>query len=428
MEQFVLVPASVYNKSVTTQSVTKQELPKYKAEQPPTYQIDSLERDTKKKVCTDNLIDKILSCSRIKLSNSQTIILNGVDTGVLISDVTLHLRRKTADVPDIYFTLLNAAGMSPCLVFNQNAKAKDRGSWVTFKVWSQKLQRVYTQGAAAYGSVRTLTKASRLPVSKVRQFLHSKACYTKFTLAARKFKRMRAFARFRNEIWCMDLAYVDKLAKENNGEEYLLVRQDLSDRTVNAKGMKTKDSQETVKSFSSMITKRNRPKKISVDKGTEFAGAFKKFCAAEGIQVYSTICETKAAFAERTIRSLKSILYRYMEDFGYKYIHKLPQFITTLNCRRNSSIDMRPNTVKNCDFMSILYSKPLREFKKPTLKIGDRVRISKNDLPFRKSYKPQFTREVFEIVAIATRKPPTCTIKDEQREVIQGKFLSKRAD
>ncbi len=67
--------------------------------------------------------------------------------------------------------------------------------------------------------------------------------------------------------------------------------------------------------------------------------------------------ETKAAFAERTIRSLKNILYHYMEDFGYKYIHKLPQFITNLNSRRNSSIDMRPNTVKNCDFLSILYSK-----------------------------------------------------------------------
>ena len=131
--------------------------------------------------------------------------------------------------------------------------------------------------------------------------------------------------------------------------------------------------------------------------------------------------ETKSAFAERTIRSLKNILYRYMEDFGYKYIHKLPQFITTLNSRRNSSIDMRPNTVKNCDFMSILYSKPLREFKKPTFKIGDRVRISKYDLPSRKGCKPQFTREVFEIVAIETRKPPICTIKDEQCEVIQGK-------
>ena len=125
----------------------------------------------------------------------------------------------------------------------------------------QKLQRLYTQGTAAYGSVRNLSKASRLPVSKVRQFIHSKDSYAKFTLAARKFKRMRAFARFRNEIWCMDLAYVDKLAKENNGVKYLLVRQDLFDRIVNAKGMKTKDSQETVKAFSSMITKKNRPKK-----------------------------------------------------------------------------------------------------------------------------------------------------------------------
>ena len=69
MEQFVLVPASVYNKRVTTQYITKQELPKNKAEQPPTYQIDSLKRDINKKLfCkTDTLIDKILSCSRIKL-------------------------------------------------------------------------------------------------------------------------------------------------------------------------------------------------------------------------------------------------------------------------------------------------------------------------------------------------------------------------
>ena len=155
----------------------------------------------------------------------------------------------------------------------------------------------------------------------------------------------------------MNLAYVDELAKEDNCVKYLLVRQDLFDRTVNARGVKTKDSQETVTAFSSMITKKESTKKdLGGQKGTEFAGAFKKFCTAEGIQVYSTMSETKAAFAERTIRSLKNILYRYMEGFGYKYIHKLPQFITTLNSRRNRSIDMIPNTVKYCDFMSILYS------------------------------------------------------------------------
>ena len=117
-------------------------------------------------------------------------------------------------------------------------KIEEAGSLSKYE--RQKLQRLYTQGAAAYGSVRNLAKASRIPVSKIRQFLHSKESHTQFTLAARKFKKMRAFARFRNEFWCMDLAYVDKLAKENNGVKYLLVRQDLFDRTVNAKGMKTK--------------------------------------------------------------------------------------------------------------------------------------------------------------------------------------------
>ena len=140
----------------------------------------------------------------------------------------------------------------------------------------QELQRQYTQGGATYGSVRNLVKTSNLSVSKVRQFLHSKPSYTKFTLATRKFKRMKAFARFKNECWCMDLAYVDKLAKDKNGVEYLLVRHDLFDRTVDAKGMKTKDSKVTVRAFLIMITKENRPKTNWVDKGTEFAGEFEK--------------------------------------------------------------------------------------------------------------------------------------------------------
>ena len=120
----------------------------------------------------------------------------------------------------------------------------------------QKLQRLYTQGDAAYVSVRNLVKATSLSVSKVRQILHSKPSYTKFALATRKFKCMKAFARFKIEIWCMDLAYIDKLAKDNNGVKYLLVRRDLFDRNLNAKRMKRKDSKETVRAFSTMITKK----------------------------------------------------------------------------------------------------------------------------------------------------------------------------
>ena len=73
---------------------------------------------------------------------------------------------------------------------------------------------------------------------------------------------MKAFAGFKIEKWCMDMAYVDKLAKDKNSVKNLLVRQDLFDRTVHVKGMKTKDSEETVRAFLTMITKKNHPKKL----------------------------------------------------------------------------------------------------------------------------------------------------------------------
>ena len=136
--------------------------------------------------------------------------------------------------------------------------------------------------------------------------------------------------------------------------------------------------------------------------------------------------EAKATFAERTMRSLKNILYRFMDEHGYKYIHKLSQFVKIFNSRKTRTINMIPNKVKKSDFMSISYGQPIRESTLPKLAIGDKVRISKIDLPFRKGYKPQFTEEIFEIVvAIASRKTPTYTIKDNQNLVIRGKFYEK---
>ena len=147
MDQFVLVPASVYNKSLVTQSVTKHELPKYQPSQKPTYQIDSLKKEINKKLFSkaDSLVDKILSCPRIKLPNSQTLILDGVETEIFLSDFVQHMRRKNADVPDIYFTLLDA-GLSPTLILNQNAKAKERGSWASFKIWASEAAKTVHTG------------------------------------------------------------------------------------------------------------------------------------------------------------------------------------------------------------------------------------------------------------------------------------------
>ncbi len=75
----------------------------------------------------------------------------------------------------------------------------------------------------------------------------------------------------------MDLAHVDKLANDNNGVKYLLVRQDLFDRTVDAKGMKSKDSKETVRAFLSLITKKNRPKNFELTREQNLLESLKSY-------------------------------------------------------------------------------------------------------------------------------------------------------
>ena len=82
MEQYILVPSSVYNKNLITQSVTKQQVPKYQRPQNPTYQIDSLKKEINKKSFfkAGHLVDKIFSCPPIKLSKSQILIMGDVET------------------------------------------------------------------------------------------------------------------------------------------------------------------------------------------------------------------------------------------------------------------------------------------------------------------------------------------------------------
>ena len=61
--------------------------------------------------------------------------------------------------------------------------------------------------------------------------------------------------------------------------------------------------------------------------GNRICWRVEKNCKAEGKQIHFTVSETKAAFAERAMWSLKNIQYRYM-DYGYKYLHKLSKFVS----------------------------------------------------------------------------------------------------
>ena len=173
IEEFVLVPISVYNSNIKKPTVvTKKELPTYQGEEKPTYQIESVKKDINRNLVAkvDSLVDKVSSPPRIKFSNSNFFILDGRDTGVFLTDFAHTLKCKNAEFQDIFFTLLDAADITPSLVSNKNAKKKREGAGFLSRSEKQKLRRLYSEGFAAYGSVKNLRKASKLPFQECNVF------------------------------------------------------------------------------------------------------------------------------------------------------------------------------------------------------------------------------------------------------------------
>ena len=91
----------------------------------------------------------------------------------------------------------------------------------------KQLSKLYTKGSAAFGSIANLKKASGLPRSKVVQYHQSKAPYTKYKQFRKTFPRLKAVAYRRNDIWSVDVVYMDKVAQHNNGVKYLWVALDV---------------------------------------------------------------------------------------------------------------------------------------------------------------------------------------------------------
>ena len=58
--------------------------------------------------------------------------------------------------------------------------------------------------------------------------------------------------------------------------------------------------------------------------------------------------------SERNIRSLKNILYRYLEEnWTYSYLDKLDSFVKTINSRVNRTIKLAPNKVTKKTFRGL---------------------------------------------------------------------------
>ena len=135
MEQFVLIPQQLYEQKFKLH-VYKLDKSDEKVNFVP-QNLDSLHKvitTNTKSFKNESVVDQILKCPRIKLSLSDSILLDGRDTNVAFTDFIYALKRKNIAFPDIYYTILDATGISPSKIVNMDAKSKDRGSWIPFKI------------------------------------------------------------------------------------------------------------------------------------------------------------------------------------------------------------------------------------------------------------------------------------------------------
>ena len=118
----------------------------------------------------------------------------------------------------------------------------------------------YTKGSAAYGSIKNLHKSPKLKPSKVKLFLEGKNAHTKYKKYRNRFPTLKVIAYDINEIWSLDLVYVDKLAKEIKDVKYLLIAVDCLSRYLQVEPLKSKYATTNADAFKKM-TKSKRPKK-----------------------------------------------------------------------------------------------------------------------------------------------------------------------
>ena len=113
---------------------------------------------------------------------------------------------------------------------------------------------------------------------------------TKHKNYRKRFPTLKVIAYDINDIWSLDLAYVDKLAKENKDVKYLFVAVDCLSRYLRVEPLKSKYATITADACKKMIENK-QPEKMWVDAGTEFKGSFSTLCQKKDIEVYETFSE-----------------------------------------------------------------------------------------------------------------------------------------
>lgn len=340
-------------------------------------------------------------------------------------------------------------------VLNMGVSRKRRGHrWTKVKKktkisddqvnWKFYLNSIYTSigraGALSSSPSRLLRELKqryniKIPLMKVKQWLTGKVSHSLHKNLKIKFKRNPTISPDIDYQWQGDLMFLNELSRFNKGYKIALVMIDIVSRYAWGVLLKTKSGPATTEAFKQLLQNAfpRQPLKLQTDKGTEFLNShFQSLLKKQNIGFFTTYSDTKAAVAERFIQTLKKLIYKFLaENNTNVYYDKFQDLIQTYNATYHSSIKFAPKDVSKTNqgevmqnLYGFLWETDTLGKKQNKFKINDFVRISKiHSNLFRKSYKGNWTDEIFKIAEIKNEYGEvTYGIKDLTEKEIMGSF------
>lgn len=290
--------------------------------------------------------------------------------------------------------------------------------------------------SACYSGVERLMSEARkenpnITRDIVEEFLAKQRTYTLYRDVKRKGPKLKTIPCFLNTDWQADLAVLNRLAKENDGNNYLLVCIDVLSRMIYVEPVKTKSPKHMITSFDKIFERTNLvPWRIATDKGTEFVSRpMREYWKRRDIQnITPENPILHATMAERAIRTIKDRLYKMIsETNNTRWVDRIQKLVSAINRSINKTTGMRPVDV-NYNNAKELYDRLYRNYlhnrvdKKTKFKVGDTVRIEKHKAMFTKG-DTKFTDEIFRIDKVNTKRIPIVyRLKDLKGEPISGIF------
>ena len=232
----------------------------------------------------------------------------------------------------------------------------------------------------------------------------------------------------------IDLIDMRKYSKHIEKNNWIITMIEIFSRHAFTIAVKNKSGKDVLNGFIKLIKQFHEkfgkyPKKVQADEGKEFFNInFNEYLKHKNIEFFATKSTKKAAIFGRFNRTLKNMMWKFMDEKEEKNWHDfLTEFAYNYNHSFHRTIGMKPIDVNEKTYNEVfenLYGKWTGKIAPPKFQIGDKVRVSRYKSTFAKGYEMTFHNEIYTIHKIYRGSRTVYKLIEEKvSETIFGRFF-----